>query len=219
MITQQDRNAQCATCDLRKFNPEMGIVCGLTNAKADFEEACPNYTPNKILQEQQNRIEQQSDKEASVGGWLAFFLWVGLGGGATVSFFSLLISGLYNNPLSLLFTLPIAVIIVTIAVLAIIAFYRRKSNAVSLAYTYLAMAAIDGVAALLFAAKGVSDIAFVDGLRPLIWATIWACFLHYSSRVAELIPEQQRTWGMPERILLGIYLLVYLILISLNVAA
>ena len=136
-----------------------------------------------------------------------------------MSFFSLLISGLYNNPLSLLFTLPIAVIIVTIAVLAIIAFYRRKSNAVSLAYTYLAMAAIDGVAALLFAAKGVSDIAFVDGLRPLIWATIWACFLHYSSRVAELIPEQQRTWGMPERILLGIYLLVYLILLALNVAA
>lgn len=219
MITQQDRNAQCAICDLRKFNPEMGIVCGLTNAKADFEEVCPNYTPNKILQEQQNRIEQQSDKEASVGGWLALFLWVGLGGGATVSFFSLLISSLYEDPLSLLFTLPIATIMVTIAVLAIIAFYRRKSNAVSLAYTYLTMVAIDGVAALLFAAMGIADIAFVDGLRPLIWTTIWACFLHYSSRVADLIPEQQRTWSMPERILLGIYLLVYLILIALNVAA
>jgi len=46
-MTREERMKFCSVCDQSKFDTKTGIVCGLTNAKADFEEECPNFTGNK----------------------------------------------------------------------------------------------------------------------------------------------------------------------------
>ncbi len=46
-MTREERMKFCSQCDNSKFDTKQGIVCGLTNAKADFEEECPDFTGNK----------------------------------------------------------------------------------------------------------------------------------------------------------------------------
>ncbi|RZT91752.1 rhomboid protease GluP [Ancylomarina subtilis] len=45
-MTREERVKFCKVCDKSKFDTRQGIVCGLTNAKADFEEECPDFTGN-----------------------------------------------------------------------------------------------------------------------------------------------------------------------------
>ncbi|MDE5422813.1 rhomboid family intramembrane serine protease [Ancylomarina sp. DW003] len=45
-MTREERMKFCSVCDHSKFDTKKGIVCGLTNAKADFEEECPDFTGN-----------------------------------------------------------------------------------------------------------------------------------------------------------------------------
>jgi len=45
-MTREERMKFCSQCDNSKFDNKQGIVCGLTNAKADFEEECPDFTGN-----------------------------------------------------------------------------------------------------------------------------------------------------------------------------
>ena len=45
-MTREERMKFCSQCDNSKFDTKQGILCGLTNAKADFEEECPDFTGN-----------------------------------------------------------------------------------------------------------------------------------------------------------------------------
>ncbi len=45
-MTREERMKFCSVCDKSKFDTKKGILCSLTNAKADFEEECPDFTGN-----------------------------------------------------------------------------------------------------------------------------------------------------------------------------
>jgi len=45
-MTREERMKFCSQCDNSKFDTKQGILCGLTNAKADFEDECPDFTGN-----------------------------------------------------------------------------------------------------------------------------------------------------------------------------
>jgi len=45
-MTREERMKFCSQCDHSKFDTKQGILCGLTNAKADFEDECPDFTGN-----------------------------------------------------------------------------------------------------------------------------------------------------------------------------
>lgn len=47
MITQDDRHNYCNICTNRIFDKSKGILCGLTNKKADFSNKCISFSTNQ----------------------------------------------------------------------------------------------------------------------------------------------------------------------------
>lgn len=45
-MTREERVKFCSLCDNAKFDTKQGLLCKLSNAKADFEDECPNFTGN-----------------------------------------------------------------------------------------------------------------------------------------------------------------------------
>ncbi|MFA0961553.1 RDD family protein [Roseivirga sp. BDSF3-8] len=59
-MNQEYRLSYCKVCQNKKFNPETGLVCGLTNEKPDFMESCDHYLSSET--------EQRSILSSSVSG-------------------------------------------------------------------------------------------------------------------------------------------------------
>ena len=74
----------CPNCNHRKFDPQRGIVCGLTDDKGDFLYDCERFEPNKtyIARKRAEKETQQTAKENSEGlkigfvaGGILVYLW------------------------------------------------------------------------------------------------------------------------------------------------
>ncbi len=55
-----NRNSQlkyCSVCMNRKFDPNQGIVCGLTDKRADFLETCVNYQEDEVKKREEKESE------------------------------------------------------------------------------------------------------------------------------------------------------------------
>ena len=74
----------CPNCNHRKFDPQRGIVCGLTDDKGDFWYDCERFEPNKtyIAQKREEKKTQQTEKDISEGlkvgfviGGILVYLW------------------------------------------------------------------------------------------------------------------------------------------------
>jgi hypothetical protein len=217
-MTREEQLKFCSVCKNRKMDMRQGMLCGLTDAKADFEDKCENYVEDVAQIIKQENEEKEYQESLGVSGWLAFFLWVGVGVGALVSCIWTIVTvyGAGVNALSgalyAIYTMGLA----TIAVLTIKAFYQRATNAVALALTYIAMVAIDGLLGVVLYFI-FDDVSMLSNVRQLVWATIWLSYLLMSIQVENLIPRQTRTWKLPEKIILGLYTLAcVMIVLSLN---
>lgn len=204
----------CSTCKNRAFNPECGVVCSFTNKKPTFEDKCESYDADAAMVSREAAQSVSVEKEKNISGWLAFFLWFGVGWGA----FTSVIMGLaqtiglgfgwfYLSAYSII----IASLLVT-AILTITAFYGGKSNAVSLATTYIAMIVLDGVSSLIIAiiCDDSSYIPFV--VRQFCWGAVWLIYLRSSSKVELIVPVLTRTWNKLEKFILALYILMLSIL-------
>jgi hypothetical protein len=144
------------------------------------------------------------DRE-SISGWLVVFLYLGLGFGSVgtiiYSLASVLGQGL-NVPYTLLLLTPAILIFIT-GISAIVAFHKRRPNAVSLAKTYIAMIVLDGLAGILIAIISEEYASTVEFLRQFIWAGIWFTYLIVSKKVEAVIPPATRVWDKFEKALLG----------------
>lgn len=214
-MTREEQLKFCSVCNHRKMDMKQGMLCGLTNAKADFDTACPNYDEDAKEKIKNERIEQEYQETLTVSGWLAFFLWIGVGIGAVWSVIftiaSLKDAGLTFST-SLIYFFYIGSLATT-AVLTIKAFYQKAPNAVSLARTYIGMIAIDGCVSV---ANGIilnEDSMLVGAVRSFIWAAIWFSYISNSTHVANMIPKPTRVWKIPEKILLAIYTLACVIIV------
>ena len=95
----------------------------------------------------------------------------------------------------------------TTAVLTIKAFYKRASNAVALAKTYIAMIAIDGLVNIANCIIINDNSDWVAAIRSFIWAAIWFSYISNSTHVENMIPKSIRTWNITEKILIAVYAL------------
>lgn len=149
---------------------------------------------------------QQDDKKVS--GWLAFFLWYGLGIGGLASIvyaiYTIVSDGDYDILSAIIELLP-AILIFIIAIYGIWAFYHKKTNAVSIAKTYIVMSILSGVFAIIVSPLVGDEWSLRQPIRSFIWATIWLTFLAKSENVERLIPKATRTWKLFEKLVLAIY--------------
>ena len=84
-MEMSDKIKVCSTCKNREFNPSCGTVCSLTKEKPSFEDECDNYVADEEqLSKEASKVEV-FEEEKNISGWLAFFLWVGVGLGAFIS--------------------------------------------------------------------------------------------------------------------------------------
>ena len=214
-MTREEYVAICQKCELRKMDAQKGLVCSLTEEQADFTDTCANYKEDAEEVHCLQQKEQEYQASLKVSGWLAFFLWVGVGLGALISAHAALPT-LFNTGLPIVFRLLYLgniVCLIAIAVMTICAFYTHKNNAVSLALTYVAMIALDGVFALVIEAMIGDDIAIMSIVRQFLWAGIWCTYILSSSRVANLIPKEQRTWNKLEKLVLGLYVAIQIFIV------
>lgn len=215
-MTREEQLKFCSVCKHRKMDMHQGMLCELTNAKADFEGTCPNYDEDAKEKAKNERIEKEYQETLTVSGWLGFFLWVGVGFGAVGSCI-FAIASLKDIGLTfttgLIYVLYLVSLLIT-AILTIKAFYQKAPNAVALAKTYISMIAIDGVVNIANCIILNDDSMWVDAIRSFIWAAIWFSYISNSTHVENMIPKSTRTWNIAEKILIAIYALSCALLVG-----
>lgn len=207
MKTPEERVKTCSVCKHRDFDPACGIVCGLTHAKAHFEDSCPDFDEDETLVAKIAEKAKTLEENKSVRGWLAFFLWVGIGLGALASV-GIGIREIISEDFGFLFSCICLVrlsILGVVAVCSILAFYRRRTNAVSLALVYLVMIMLDGLSQFALSYLFGEETIPVHTMRQLAWGMAWFAFLQKSEDVEDLIPTLSRTWTRFELVALGGY--------------
>ena len=96
---------------------------------------CDKYAADEAQLSKEASKAEALEEEKSISGWLAFFLWVGVGLGALIA----VIMGLaqtFGQGFGWFFTSTYLIMmgsLLVTAILTIIAFYKRNSNAVALA--------------------------------------------------------------------------------------
>lgn len=152
------------------------------------------------------------ENKENISGWLAFFLWVGVLGGACISVVLQLLNLEYG--FSWIFwvvdIIMISCLIIT-AIKTVRAFLKRESNAVSWATTYIAMIVLDGIISLIIGGATNDSSMYPSAIRQFLWGGIWFTYLRSSVKVRRVIPSSNRTWKWFEKIVLIIYLLTLLV--------
>ena len=196
----------CSTCKNRELTDE-GYKCSLTKEKPLCEADCENYVTDYV------HIAEVEDGE-SIHGWLVVFLWLGIGAGVLLSVLNFFVEmhALKSEGalelsilLSSLLYLEIGVLVVT-GILTIIAFYKRKDNAVSLAMTYIAMIVLNGIYILIIGNLSEDNSIYPSAIRQFVWGGVWFAYLMMSSQVKAVIPKATRVWKSFEKVLIAIYL-------------
>lgn len=161
------------------------------------------------MMEQEVLQNNAQEEPKPISGWLAFFLWIGVGLGAIISSVLTIseLAGIGWTPFSIFVFIGYLGSLVAVAVLTIIAFYRRKENAVSLAMTYVLMIALDGVLQIAIAVIVNDETMIKDIIQSFVWSIIWFVYLICSKQVKEQVPEGTRKWKPMELILLAVFII------------
>ena len=215
-MTREEQLKFCQVCQHRQMDMRQGLLCGLTHEKADFDGTCANYQPDEKAVEKYNKKQEEilHDEDHTIGGWLAFFLWFGIGFGTLIGVVLSIILLIPLYDFSYWLTAGIVIFLIClcmVAILTIRAFYTRQSNAIALASTYLAIVAAGGFFSLLmYLLLGVAgtDAYLIAAIRSFAWAAIWGMYLAFSVRVQNIVPKP-RTWRLPEKCLLGTVVAMY----------
>ncbi len=199
----------CATCKKRVLDSNSEIKCSLAEEKPSDISACENYVADY------GQIAK-GELGKSISGWLFVFLWLSVGCGALVSVIMALVN-LSANEYSAFFvslcSLMIGALSVT-AVATIVAFYKRKSNAVSLAITYIAIILLDGILLISMAAISNDSVLAISAIWQFLCGGVWLAYLIMSDKVKAVIPKATRVWGALEKITISVYVLSVLAFIS-----
>lgn len=62
-MTREEQVAFCKQCTNRKFDQQQGVICGLTNEKATFQDTCPDYNHDETYKPPQ---VQSTDEEEGI---------------------------------------------------------------------------------------------------------------------------------------------------------
>lgn len=76
-MTRQEYIAICSMCTKRSFDPKHGIICGLTNAPADFSGNCKDYDEDIVEVKHKKLNDNYETKQTKKGinkGRIALFV-------------------------------------------------------------------------------------------------------------------------------------------------
>lgn len=216
-MTREEQLKSCSVCTHRQMDMHKGLLCGLTQNAANFEGVCPNFEQDEKEFQKQQQIQQEmmNDEDHTIGGWLALFLWLGIGGGALMSVVTtcLSFSDYLLSTWLVIAQLVMLLCLCTIAISTIVAFYKRRPNAKALAYTYIATIVIDGIFAIAMycVITDAPESNIVHSVRSILWGVIWGAYLASSTRVENIVPKP-RTWHIFEKILAGVIVSMYILM-------
>lgn len=81
-MTREEQLKFCSVCKHRKMDMRQGMLCDLTDAKADFDEKCENFdVDQKMLEKQMQEQREQQETEISESPNMKgsnWFLWIGI---------------------------------------------------------------------------------------------------------------------------------------------
>ena len=137
-------------------------------------------------------------RKREISGWLAFFLFVGVGLGALLSvIFAIQDFSIYNYDIGLSYEMAILIAITTegflllgiviLAIYTITSFYNYKPNAVALAKAYVIIIFTTNLISLI-----IGECEDVKSIRGMIWGAIWFVYLVVSDQVNEIFPIRSR---------------------------
>lgn len=144
---------------------------------------------------------EQSD--TTISGWLAFFLYVtvGLGmvGSTIMSIIDLKSLGLESVFAILDIVVPLLSIVIGIS--TIVAFVKRRPNAVTLALTYMFFILFVNVIAFITSVMMGTMLTSPNSLSVIVGNIIWIVYLFNSKRVGRVIPKKSRVIGRYAKVL------------------
>lgn len=222
---------QCANCrfqegeNCKKLVPSFdGTSCDvyakrINLDKEDEERIIPSSAEAQTEPQYEQEIEMPSDED--IHGWLKFFLifFVGIGSvGSLVMSFVSFESG--DNFWISASDVVFALVYLAVGILTLVAFYKRDTDAVFLAKTYVVLCFASNLIGL-FVTEGElgSDKIVVRLIRSIIWSCIWFIFLCNSNQVKGLIPVSYRKTKTRDWIIIATIILLPFTCIGLGIAS
>lgn len=217
---------QCQLCNLREtcleiknydgtgcpnFRPaEVRDTADDVVSKSDFDDI--SYRPKPEGQENEGRITRECLKQnTKIHGWLRFFEAIIIIGAALSLGYTLFTFNFdeYGRSVFLaLFDLLTLSLLLVVAILAVVAFERRNTDAVFLAKLYIGAVFVLNLLSLIFGdAEGDAE-----GLKwivvSLIWGVAWLCYLAFSEQVKRVIPKKYREVWTQDGLLLALLIVI-----------
>lgn len=200
----------CSVCKNRKMDMKVGLVCSLTGMKPSFSNHCVSYVEDQeAISDKEKRDREIAESKKEVSGVTAFILHFSIGLGLIMSLVSTGVTvyrfGVGN--IVSIYLLVYMLMFAYVGISAIIGFHRHWSNSVSLAFTYCAMLAVDSIMALVLGA---------GGMKNLVLAAAFSAFFYFSEDIRFKYPKEYRTWKLPEKIILGVQVVMTLLVLVGN---
>lgn len=199
---------QCENCQKRGTNDCTdiivydGVSCSSYSRGINLEKAEGASLNGENVVSSQTATEESSGdfvytkeylkKNTEIHGWLSFFLFVTVIGGALSMIFPIVT---YNPAeyIESIFDVVLGVMLFGIAIYTLYAFIQRKPNAVFLGKTYVVSVFATNLIVLLvgeFEPSGLGSLS--QTIRGLVWGVIWFSYLCLSKQVHEVIPKKYR---------------------------
>ena len=222
---------QCANCrfqegeNCKKLVPSFdGTSCDvyakrINLDKEDEERIIPSSAETQTEPQYEQEIEMPSDED--IHGWLKFFLIFFVGIGSVGSLVMSLVSfGSGDNFWISASDVVFALVYLAVGILTLVAFYKRDTDAVFLAKTYVVLCFASNLIGL-FVTEGElgSDKIVVRLIRSIIWSCIWFIFLCNSNQVRGLIPVSYRKTKTRDWIIIATIILLPFTCIGLGIAS
>lgn len=188
------RSAQvevCARCNNRQQSKE-GLICKLTDKKADFICTCPSYSCDEAASAEQERVKY----EKSGWGWMMSFYWFVLAAGAVLTTIMTFTQfkpseGLFYALADLVLQLGYA----ALCVYTIVAFSKRLPNAVALGKIQnFLLIAMNVFIILLNMVGGETDWYSSSArlINSIFWSTIFLVYLYTNTKINAILPKESR---------------------------
>ena len=182
----------CETCQQRK-QTSAGLICTLSDKKADFIGSCPNYEPDESAIAE---VERNTQINSEWGGMMNFYLFI-LGIGAALTAVMACMSFDKSTLFLSLSDLVMMLGYSAVCVYTIIAFAKRLPNAVTLGkiqnYTLIAMNSLALISNIVY---GSNESDWYNGsirlASSIVWAIIFLSYLYGNEQIKAIFPKKSR---------------------------
>ncbi len=202
-----------------------GLLCGLTNAKADFDGTCDTYDEDAV-EKQKKEAEQAVRKENSkrYSGFAQLYLCC-VGAGAVLTMILGWINFKTSFNLGNVWFLTVDVIwvlsFVALSIYTVIAFLRMMPNAVGLGKLQLYLVLFTDVLNIVTYYSKTDDVSYWNSparcIGNMLWVTAFLVYLYMSEELYQKFPKQSRHFLKTDKILIASVLVALLCLFSLGI--